>query len=278
MSPDLSTRIDLGNGVPIPVIGYGTWPIADRAVEPLVAAALDSGYRLIDTAEMYRNENGVGRGMRSSGVDRSEVFLTTKLSQRWHGFEEAQQAFANSASRLGVDYLDLFLIHWPNPQLDRYVDAWRGMIRLLEQEKVRSIGVSNFKPAHLQRLIDETGVTPHVNQIQLNPWISRRTERGFHDANGIVTECWAPIGKGGGLLDDPVIRRIAQARNRTPAQVVIRWHLQLGLIPIPKTASPGRITENIDVFDFTLGTEEMEQLDALDNGGAGAVDSDSSGL
>lgn len=278
MSPDPSTRIDLGNGVTVPIIGYGTWPIGDREVEPMVAAAIEAGYRLIDTAEMYRNEEGVGRGIRTSGVDRSEVFLTTKLSERWHGFAEAQQAFVNSADRLGVDYLDLFLIHWPNPELDRYVDAWRGMIQLLEQEKVRSIGVSNFKPAHLQRLIDETGVTPQVNQIQLNPWISRDTERKFHDAHGIVTETWAPIGKGGGLLDDPAIRELARSRGRTPAQIVLRWHLQLGMVPIPKTANPGRLYENIDVFDFTLGPGEMDQLDALDNGGSGAVDSDRTGL
>ena len=171
-------QVELSNGVSIPVIGYGTWPIPDRDAERMVAAAVEAGYRLIDTAEMYRNEEGVGRGLRASGVERGELFVTTKLSQRWHGYQEAQEAFTNSCKRLGLDYLDLFLIHWPNPSLGRFVDAWRGMIELLKQERVRSIGVSNFKPSHLQRLIDETGLAPHVNQIQLNPWLSRGRRTG----------------------------------------------------------------------------------------------------
>jgi 2,5-diketo-D-gluconate reductase A len=260
----------------MPVIGFGTWPIGDREVETMVAAAIETGYRLIDTAEMYRNEEGVGRGIRAAAIGREDVFVTTKLSQGGHGYEEAQRAFAKSAKRLGVDYLDLFLIHWPNPGLDRYVDAWKAMIELLEQSKVRAIGVSNFKPAHLQRLIDETGVTPHVNQVQLNPWVPRSAEREFHAAHGIVTESWAPIGKGGGLLDDPVIDGLAEARARTPAQIVLRWHLQLGLIPIPKTGRRERLGENIDVFDFTLDDEEMSALSSLDKGRG--VDSDSFGL
>jgi len=277
MTPEIPD-VELANGVAMPSFGFGTWPIPDRETESIVAAAIEAGYRLIDTAEMYRNEEGVGRGIRASGVDRSQIFVTTKLSERWHGFDEAQQAFANSASRLGLEHIDLFLIHWPNPDLDRYVDAWRGMIELLEQDKVKAIGVSNFKPSHLQRLIDETGVAPQVNQIQLNPRIGRLVEREYHAAHGIVTESWAPIGKGGGLLDDPVIRDLASYRGRTPAQVVLRWHLQLGLIPIPKTANRQRLTENIDIFDFSLTEEEMDRLSALDTGGRGAVDSDRTGL
>jgi 2,5-diketo-D-gluconate reductase A len=270
--------LELANGVAMPPIGYGTWPIGDREVEAMVAAAIEAGYRLIDTAELYRNEAGVGRGIRASGIDRSEVLVTTKLSQRSHGRIESQQAFEASASRLGVDYIDLFLIHWPNPDLDRYVDAWRGLIDLLEQGKVKAIGVSNFKPSHLQRLIDETGVAPHLNQIQLNPWIPRVAEREFHVAHRIVTESWAPIGKGGGLLADPVITGLAAQRDRTPAQIVIRWHLELGLVPIPKTTDLRRLIENIDVFDFTLTEDEMVLLSTLDRGGLGAMDSDHTGL
>jgi 2,5-diketo-D-gluconate reductase A len=278
MPSDAHERVTLSNGVAIPIIGYGTWPIPDREAEDMVAAALDVGYRLIDTAEMYRNEEGVGRGIRASGIDRDEAFVTTKLSQRWHGYEEAKQAFANCSKRLGLDYIDLFLIHWPNPRLGKYVEAWRGMIELLEQGDVRAIGVSNFKPSHLQRLVDETGIVPHVNQIQLNPWVSRAAERDYHKSHGIVTESWAPIGKGGGLLGDPVIDDMARARSRTPAQVVLRWHLQLGLIPIPKTARRERLAPNLDVFDFSLSDEEMVVISELDNGERGAVDSDTTGL
>ena len=252
--------IDLSNGVAMPALGFGTWPIPDREAETMVSAAIETGYRLIDTAEMYRNEEGVGKGVRTSGVDRSEVFITTKLGQRWHGFSEAQQAFENSSRRLGTDYIDLFLIHWPHPEMDRYVDAWRGMIALLEQGKVRAIGVSNFNPTHLQRVIDETGVTPHVNQIELNPWVPRTTEREFHAVHGIVTESWGPIGKGTRLLRDPVLGAIAGERGRTPAQVALRWHVQLGIIPIPKTSRRERLVENIYVFDFTLTDDEMERL------------------
>jgi 2,5-diketo-D-gluconate reductase A len=261
--------LDLSNGVPMPVIGLGTWPIPDREAEGMVAAAIETGYRLIDTAEMYRNEEGVGRGVRASGVDRSEVFVTTKLSQRWHGFKEAQQAFENSSRRLGLEYIDLFLIHWPHPEMDRYVDAWRGMIELLGQGKARAIGVSNVQPAQLQRLVDETGVLPQVNQIELNPWVPRSTERELHAGLGIVTESWAPIGKGGGLLRDPVIRALTNDLGRTPAQIVLRWHLQLGLIPIPKTSQRHRLTENLDVFDFTLAGDEMDRLGSIDSSSPG---------
>lgn len=271
----LST-VELPNGVPMPSIGFGTWPIPDRNAGEIVAAAIEVGYRLIDTAEMYRNEEGVGRGVRASAVDRSEIFITTKLTERWHGFDEAQQAFENSARRLGMDYIDLFLIHWPNPAMNRYVDAWRGMIELLEKGKARSIGVSNFKPSHLQRLIEETGVAPHVNQIELNPWVPRIAEREFHAAHGIVTESWAPIGKGGGLLRDPAVTGLASEHDRTPAQIVLRWHVQLGLIPIPKTSQLRRLVENLDVFDFTLSEDEMARLSSIDSGRG--VDSDSFGL
>jgi 2,5-diketo-D-gluconate reductase A len=264
----------LANGVPMPALGLGTWPIPDRQTEVIVKAAIDAGYRLIDTAEGYGNEQGVGRGIRSSGIDRTEVFVTTKFGRRWHGRQEAQQAFANSAERLGLDYIDLLLIHWPNPAMGRYVEAWRGMIQLLEENKVRAIGVSNFKPSHLERLIDDTGIAPHVNQIQLNPRVPRLAERHYHDGKGILTESWAPIGKGSDLLDESVLGEIGCAHSKTPAQVVLRWHQQLGVLPIPKTANPSRLTENIEVFDFELTPEDIARISTLDRLGAGAVDSD----
>ena len=246
----------------------------DAETEATVAAAIGVGYRLIDTAENYGNERGVGRGIRASGIDRDEVFVTTKFNERWHGVDEAQQAFANSAERLGLDRIDLLLIHWPNPKKDRYVDAWRGMVRLLEDGKVRAIGVSNFKPAHLDRLLEETGVAPHVNQVQLDPTIPRADERSYHAAHGIVTESWSPIGAGGDLLADATIGDVARSHGKTPAQIVLRWHVQLGLVPIPKTSKPERLAENIDVFDFELSPDDMDRIAALDRHGAGAVDSD----
>jgi 2,5-diketo-D-gluconate reductase A len=266
--------ITLANGVGMPALGLGTSPMGDEETEATVTGALRTGYRLVDTAENYGNERGVGRGIRASGVDRDEVFVTTKFNERWHGFEEAQQAFANSAERLGLDRIDLLLIHWPVPRKDRYVDAWRGLVKLLEDGKVRAVGVSNFKPAHIDRLLDETGVAPHVNQIQLDPRIGRADQRSYHAAHGIVTESWSPIGQGGGLLADPTIAGVARRRSKTPAQVVLRWHVQLGLIPIPKTSKPHRLAENIDVFDFELSSDEMDEITALDRHGEGAVDSD----
>jgi 2,5-diketo-D-gluconate reductase A len=267
-------RVALANGVAMPALGFGTSPMGDGEAEAAVAAAIRAGYRLIDTAENYRNEAGVGRGIRASGVDRDELFVTTKLNKRWHGREEAGRAWTAGAERLGLEYIDLLLIHWPNPQQDRYVDAWRGLIDLLEDGKVRAIGVSNFKPAHLDRLLDETGVAPHVNQIELDPRHSRPDERAYHASHGIVTESWSPIGAGGDLLAEPTIVDLARRRSRTPAQVVLRWHVQLGLVPIPKTSRPERMVENISVFDFELGAGEMNELAALDRRGERVTDSD----
>ena len=266
--------VALANGVAMPALGLGTSPMGDDETEVTVAAAIGVGYRLIDTAENYGNERGVGRGIRASGIGRDEVFVTTKFNERWHGVEEAQQAFANSAERLGLDRIDLLLIHWPNPKKDRYVDAWRGLVQLLEDRKVRAIGVSNFKPVHIERLLEETGVAPHVNQVQLDPRIPRADQRSYHAAHGIVTESWSPIGAGGDLLADATIGDVGRAHGKTPAQVVLRWHVQLGLVPIPKTSKPERLAENIDVFDFELSPDEMDRIAALDRHGAGAVDSD----
>jgi 2,5-diketo-D-gluconate reductase A len=266
--------LTLANGVDMPALGLGTSPMNDEETEATVAAAIRAGYRLIDTAENYGNERGVGRGIRASGVDRDDVFVTTKFNERWHGFEEAQKAFANSAERLGLDRIDLLLIHWPVPKKDRYVDAWRGLVELLEDGKVRAVGVSNFKPAHIDRLLEATGVAPHVNQVQLDPRIGRSDQRSYHEAHGIVTESWSPIGAGGDLLADATIGDVARAHGKTPAQIVLRWHIQLGLVPIPKTSKPERLAENIDVFDFELSSAEMGRIGALDRHGEGAVDSD----
>jgi 2,5-diketo-D-gluconate reductase A len=265
--------VQLANGVAMPALGLGTSPMSDAETERAVEAAIRAGYRLIDTAENYRNEGGVGRGIRASGVDRDEIFVTTKFNKQWHGEAEARQALSNSAERLGLERIDLFLIHWPNPQQDRYVDAWRGMIGLLEEGKVRSIGVSNFKPAHLDRLLDETGVAPHVNQIQLDPRHSRSEERRYHVAHGIVTESWSPLGAGNDLLAESTIVELARQHGRTPAQIVLRWHVQLGLIPIPKTSKPSRMRENLDVFDFELSDDDLDELARLD-GRDGVMDSD----
>jgi 2,5-diketo-D-gluconate reductase A len=266
--------VTLANGIDMPALGLGTSPMGDGQAEATVVAALRAGYRLIDTAENYRNEAGVGRGIRASGVDRDEVFVTTKFNERWHGEAEAHEAFANSAERLGLEHIDLLLIHWPNPRKDRYVEAWRGLLGLLEDGKVRAIGVSNFKPAHLDRLLGETGVAPHVNQIELDPTHSRPEERAYHAAHGIVTESWSPIGAGGDLLANATIVELARRRSKTPAQIVLRWHVQLGLVPIPKTSKVERLAENRDVFDFELSAEDMGELAAIDLGDEGIVDAD----
>jgi 2,5-diketo-D-gluconate reductase A len=261
----------------MPRLGLGTWPMDDAQAEVLIAQAIRAGYRLFDTAENYGNEIGVGRGIRASGIDRDEVFVTSKFNAQWHGFKETQAAFANSAERLGLDRIDMFLIHWPNPRQDRYVDAWSGLIQLLEDGKISVLGVSNFKPAHIDRLIASTGVAPHVNQVQLNPRIGRAAERVYHDGHGIVTEAWAPLGQGGPLLEEPAIIEAARHHGKTAAQIVLRWHVQLGLVPIPKTTNPTRFAENIDVFDFALTAHEMAAISALDQNGKGAVDSDQFG-
>jgi 2,5-diketo-D-gluconate reductase A len=276
-STALAPTVTLSNGVQMPALGLGTWPMNDREAERTIARAIETGYRLFDTAENYENERGVGLGIKAAGVPRDQVFITTKFNRRWHGYDEAQQAFANSAARLGVDYIDLLLIHWPNPAHDRYVDAWRGMCKLLEDGKVRAIGGSNFKPAHIDRMIKATGVTPHVNQVQLNPWIPRATEQAYHREHGIATEAWAPIAKGSDLLSEAPIQAAASAHRRTPAQVVLRWHLQQGVIPIPKTSNPDRLAANLSVFDFDLSPVEMNAIAGLTRNGRGAVDSDATG-
>jgi 2,5-diketo-D-gluconate reductase A len=266
------------HGADIPQLGLGTWPMDDAEAERVVADAIAAGYRLIDTAEAYGNEDGVGAGIRAAGVSRDELFVTTKFNKRWHGRDLAAQAYEHSIDRLGLDYLDLLLIHWPNPGLDRYVQAWDGLVQLLETGRVRAIGTSNFKPAHLDRIITETSVVPDVNQIQLNPALSRADARAYHAANGIVTEAWSPIGgEDIDLLREPVVGRIAAETGRSPAQVVLRWHVELGVVAIPKSSDPDRLRQNLDVFGFGLTDEQVAALSGLDRGEGAATDSDSAG-
>jgi 2,5-diketo-D-gluconate reductase A len=259
----------------MPQLGLGTWPMGDREAESAVATAVDAGYRLVDTAEAYGNERGVGRGLRATGVPREELFVTTKLNRRWHGVDLVAEALTRSTDRLGLDYVDLFLVHWPNPANDRYVQAWQGLVALLEAGRVRAIGTSNFKPAHLDRIIAATAVAPDVNQIELNPYVARVDARAYHARHGIVTESWTPIGGAGShLLTAPVVTAMAARYGRTPAQVVLRWHVELGLVAIPKSADSGRIAQNISVFDFRLAPEDVAAVSALDRGEAAATDSD----
>jgi 2,5-diketo-D-gluconate reductase A len=264
--------ITLANGVGMPALGLGTSPMGDDETEATVAAALGVGYRLIDTAENYGNERGVGRGLRASGVPREELFVTTKFNRRWHSVAGVRQVFEQSAERLGVDYVDLLLVHWPNPDQGRYVEAFEGVVALLRAGLVRAAGVSNFTPEHLQQVLDATGVTPDVNQIQLNPYIAQVRWRAFAAEHGIVVEGYSPLWRGRDLLGEPVVRAAAHAHGKTPGQVVLRWHVQLGVVPVPKSADPRRQAENIAVFDFTLTDAEMAAISALDRGDELATD------
>jgi 2,5-diketo-D-gluconate reductase A len=273
----LAPTVPLPHGATMPQLGLGTWPMSSAEAERAVPTAIEAGYRLVDTAYAYGNEEGVGRGLHASGVPREELFVTTKLNAEWHGVREVREAFVDSTRKLGVEYLDLYLIHWPNPGQDRFVDAWRGLCRLLDDELVRAIGVSNFKPAHLERLLEATRVAPDVNQIELNPYLARTEPRAFHAQHGIVTQSYSPIDRGGELLREPVVAAAAERLNRTPAQVVLRWHVQQGLTVAVKSSDPARQAENMAVFDFELSEEEMAALSALDRGEAAATDSETFG-
>ncbi|WP_328673386.1 aldo/keto reductase [Streptomyces sp. NBC_00328] len=245
------------DGTKVPAVGLGTWPMDDAQAEEAVSRALGMGYRLVDTAANYRNETGTGRGVARSGVPREEIVVTTKLPGRHHGYKETLASFEESRVRLGLSYVDLYLIHWPLPRVDKYVDSWKAMIELRAAGLVRAIGVSNFTAEHLGRLEAETGVVPSVNQIELHPSLPQDELRAFHDDRGIITESWSPLGRGSALLDDPVLGEIAETHGVTPGQVVLRWHTQLGAVPIPKSADPGRQRENLDIFGFELTPAEM---------------------
>jgi 2,5-diketo-D-gluconate reductase A len=264
MTP-LVPEISLNNGVGIPQLGYGVFRVADDATEQAVLTALECGYRSIDTAALYGNEAGVGRAVAASGLPREELFVTTKLWNDDQGYESTFPAFEASLGRLRLDYVDLYLIHWPKPAMDRYVDTWRAFEKLYADERVRAIGVSNFQIAHLERLIAETQVVPAVNQVELHPQLRQEQLRRFHAEHGIATEAWGPLGQGNALAD-PVIAAVAAGHGRSPAQVVLRWHLQLGNVVIPKSTTPSRIRENLDVFDFALSDAEMATIGSLDTG------------
>jgi len=272
----LASTLTLANGVEMPQLGLGTWPMNDAETARAVAIALELGYRQIDTAENYGNEQGVGEGIRNASVPRDEIFVTTKFNREWHSYEGVQQACTASLKRLSLDYIDLFLIHWPNPDQDRFVDAFLGMINLLDRGLVRAIGTSNFKPAHLQRLLD-LGLTPHLNQIQLDPWHRRDDLLALHRAKGIATQSWRPLGCGNEMLSDPVITAIAEHHGRTPAQVALRWAVQQGIATAPKSSNPERMAENLNIFDFSLSDEEMTALNRLGRDDPAMLDADTFG-
>ena len=255
----------LNNGVQIPQLGFGVFLVPPQETERVVSTALQVGYRSIDTAAAYHNEEGVGRAIASCGLPRDEVFVTTKLWNADHGYDQALRAFDRSARRLGLDTVDLYLIHWPVPAADRYVETWTALETLLTDGRVRAIGVSNFGPRQLRRLFAETGTVPAVNQVELHPYLSQAELRAIHAEHDIATEAWSPLAQGQ-VLVDPRIARIAEKHGVTPAQVVLRWHLQLGNIVIPKSVTPRRIRENFDVFGFELADEDLAVIATLEIG------------
>jgi diketogulonate reductase-like aldo/keto reductase len=257
--------VTLNDGVEIPQLGLGVFQVPPEDTFENVTTAFEAGYRHIDTAKAYENEAGVGQALRASGLDREDVFVTTKLFNSDHGYDSAKAALRRSLDRLEVEHVDLYLIHWPVPSQDRYVEAWKAMIEDKAAGLARSIGVSNFQPAHLARIVEETGVTPSVNQVELHPLLQQAGLRREHADRGIVTEAWSPLAQGK-ALGDPAVTEIAEAHGKTPGQVVIRWHLQLGNVVFPKSVTPERIKQNIDVFDFELTDAQMEAIAALDAG------------
>jgi 2,5-diketo-D-gluconate reductase A len=260
-------HITLNDGARIPQVGLGVWQTPNNEAAPAVKAALDAGYRHVDTAAVYENEEGVGEGIRQSGLARADIFLTTKLWNTDQGYEQTLKAFDASLKRLGTDYVDLYLIHWPSAHRGLFVDTWKAFVKLKEEGRAKSIGVSNFHPEHIEKIVAETGVVPVINQIELHPDFQQREARDFHDKHKIATQSWSPLGQGK-LLGHPVIADIAGKLGRTPAQVIIRWHIDNGLVVIPKSVTPSRIVENFKVFDFKLSAEDLEKLNALDDAGA----------
>ncbi|MEU9297386.1 aldo/keto reductase [Streptomyces sp. NPDC048266] len=257
--------VTLNNGVTIPQLGFGVFQVSDEETTTAVGHALRAGYRSIDTAAIYGNEAGVGRALATSDVPRDEIFVTTKLWNADQGYDSTLRAFDDSLTKLGLDHVDLYLVHWPTPARDLYVDTWRALEKLVADGRVRTAGVSNFQPAHLRRLLDSSDLVPAVNQIELHPALQQRELRALHAAHSIATEAWSPLAQGA-VLADPAVVDIAARHGKSPAQVVLRWHLQLGNIVIPKSVTPERIRENIDVFDFALSGEEMDALGGLDRG------------
>jgi 2,5-diketo-D-gluconate reductase A len=258
--------LTLNNGVAIPQLGLGTAGPGDEETRRRVQEALGLGYRLIDTAARYGNEVGVGQGIADSGVPREEVFVGTKLRGADHGYESTKRALEASLRRLGLDYVDLYLIHWPLPRLDRYVESWRAMENLLAEGKTRSIGVSNFLAEHLDRLAADTRTVPAINQIELHPRLPQREQREDNARRGIIVQSWSPLERAGAVLHEPVLARIGSRYGKTPVQVILRWHVQLGLVPIPKSGNVDRLRQNLEVFDFELGEADLAEIAALEDG------------
>jgi 2,5-diketo-D-gluconate reductase A len=262
MTRKTEPTVALNDGAAMPQFGLGVFQTPPDETARVVKMAVDEGYRLVDTASMYRNEEGVGEAL----LGHTDVFVTTKLGNSDHGFDEALRAFEASIKKLRRDTLDLYLIHWPRPRVNRYVESWKALVRLQRDRRIRSIGVSNFNRDHLERILRETGVTPAVNQIELHPKFQQKALRAFHDQKGIKTESWSPLGRGG-LLSESALVEIAAKHKKTPAQVVIRWHFDSGLIVIPKTVRLERLKENIGVFDFKLDGDDIKRIEALDSPG-----------
>ena len=256
-------RIRLNDGTEIPALGYGTWQLDEGAVSEALGAALDAGYRHIDTAHAYGNEAAIGRVIADADIARDELWITSKLWNDRHGRDATLRAFDGTMERLGLDVLDLYLIHWPVPMEDKYAESWQAMVELREQGRIRSIGVSNFEPDHIDRIVGETGVVPSVDQIELHPRYQQRAIRDTLAARDIRIESWSPLGQGE-IMSDPTIARIAETHGKSPAQVILRWHLDQGLIVFPKSTSPDHIRSNMDVFDFALDAEQTAAIDALD--------------
>lgn len=266
MQPVIQTHLTFNDGRTIPQVGLGVWQTPNDDAAMVVKTALDAGYRHIDTAAAYRNEKGVGEGIRASGLSRDEVFVTTKLWNDNQGYDETLVAAEKSLGRLGLDHLDLYLIHWPAPKKGLFVETWKAFVRLKEEGRVKSIGVSNFAAEHLDRIIGETGVAPAINQIELHPRFQQRALREANAERGVLTQSWSPLGQGQ-LLADPVIAAIAAKHGKTPAQVIIRWHVDSGLVVIPKSVTPARIVQNFGVFDFQLDAEDKAAIAGLDTDG-----------
>ncbi|MCM3280125.1 aldo/keto reductase [Exiguobacterium sp. MER 193] len=254
----------LNNGVKMPMLGLGVYKVEDGAVTVnTVKTALNADYRLIDTAAIYQNEESVGQTLREAGIPREDVFVTTKLWNEFHGFDEALQAFQDSLDRLGLEYVDLFLIHWPMPRFGKFVETYKALEQLYEEGRVRAIGVSNFEIEHLEQIIQSCSIVPAVNQVEIHPYLSQKELIAFCKRYDIQIQAWSPLMKGREALEDETIVKIANAHGKSPAQVILRWHLQNGVAVIPKSVTPSRIKENIQVFDFTLTKEEMAAIDAL---------------
>jgi 2,5-diketo-D-gluconate reductase A len=258
--------ITLNNGVEIPQLGFGVFQIEPEKTKDATLAALEVGYRHIDTAEMYGNEKEVGEAVRASGIDRSEIFVTSKLNNGFHAYDDALTAFDQSLKDLDIDYLDLFLVHWPLPDVGDYVETWKAMEKIYEGGRVKAIGVSNFQPHHLRRIHGETSVTPAVNQIEVHPYFANDEVRAFNSEHGIATEAWSPIAQGN-VLKDETVTRIAGNLGKSPAQVTLRWHIQRGDIVFPKSVTRSRVEENFALFDFELSGEDMTAITALDRDG-----------